>query len=267
MSALALDHRLDRTLHIHATPETVFSFFTDTDRWARWWGGGSSIEPKVGGGVVIRYPDGTEVTGSVVELTAPTKLVFTYGYASGNPVPPGGSLVTIALKPSATGTRLLLTHEFAEADVRDKHMQGWRYQLSLFANLVSDEVNAGATELVDAWFDLWAETDGTKRSSMIERIASDEITFHDRYGCTDGAGDLLPHIEAAQFYMPGFRMRRTGDVRHCQGTVLADWSVAGPDGVDRARGVNVFVLGASGRLESVTGFTVPSSPARPEPTS
>jgi uncharacterized protein YndB with AHSA1/START domain len=254
----ALDHRLDRTLLIHATPDTVFSFFTDTDRWARWWGAGSRIDPKVGGGMLIRYPDGTEVIGTIIELSAPTKLVFTYGYASGTLVPPGGSLVTITLKSSANGTRLLLTHEFAGADARDKHMQGWRYQLSLFANLVSDEVNDDAAALVDAWFDLWAETDPTKRSTIVERIASDEIQFHDRFGCTDGAGDLLPHIEAAQFYMPGFRMRRTGDVRHCQGTVLADWSVAGPDGVDRARGTNVFVLGASGRLDSVTGFTVSS---------
>jgi hypothetical protein len=54
--------------------------------------------------------------------------------------------------------------------------------------------------------------------------------------------------------MPGFRLRRAGDVRHCQGTLLADWVAVAPDGQERARGTNVFALDADGRIESVTGF-------------
>ena len=43
--------------------------------------------------------------------------------------------MTIELQPADTGTRLRLTHEFAEASPRDHHIQGWRYQLALFAKI------------------------------------------------------------------------------------------------------------------------------------
>jgi hypothetical protein len=55
--------------------------------------------------------------------------------------------------------------------------------------------------------------------------------------------------------MPGFRMERKGDVRHCQGTVLADWIAKGPDGQPRMNGTNVFIFGPDVRIESVTGIT------------
>ena len=35
------------------------------------------------------------------------------------------------------GTLVQLTHEFADAAVRDHHVQGWRFQLSLFANAMA----------------------------------------------------------------------------------------------------------------------------------
>ena len=40
--------RLDRTVVIRARPETVFGFFTDSGRWAAWWGAGSTIDPQAG---------------------------------------------------------------------------------------------------------------------------------------------------------------------------------------------------------------------------
>ena len=85
-----LSHRLERTVVICAPRETVFRYFTDSARWAKWWGTGSSIEAHPGGKVYIRHPEGTETLGEVVELRSPERIVFTYGYASGKPVPPGG---------------------------------------------------------------------------------------------------------------------------------------------------------------------------------
>ena len=38
-----MPYRIDRTLVIHALPDTVFSFFTSSERWASWWGAGSTI--------------------------------------------------------------------------------------------------------------------------------------------------------------------------------------------------------------------------------
>ena len=86
--------RLDRTIVIHARPATVFEFFTNSQDWAGWWGAGSVIDARPGGQLLIRHPNGVEVSGEVLELRAPEHIVFTYGYASGNSIPPGGSQVT-----------------------------------------------------------------------------------------------------------------------------------------------------------------------------
>ena len=249
-----LPHTLDRSVVIQAPRENVFRFLTDTPRWASWWGAGSTIDARRGGALLIRLPGGTDVTGEVVEVHPPERMVFTYGFVKGEPIPPGASRVTIRLDPHELGTHLHLTHEFHDAAVRDQFVQGWRYQLALFANVVADELNAGAAAMVDAWFDIWAEPDETARGTSLRRIAERSLRFQDRFSKTDGIDDLLPHIAAAQFHMPGLRMRRTGDVQHCQGTALVDWVASGTDGQERARGTNVFVLGPSGKILSVTGF-------------
>jgi len=99
--------KLDRTVVIAATPETVYRYFTDSARWAAWWGAGSTVEPKPGGKVYMRHPDGTESGGEVIEMKAATRFVFTYGFAKGKPFPMGGSRVTITLEAEKAGTRLL----------------------------------------------------------------------------------------------------------------------------------------------------------------
>ena len=249
-----LTHSLDRTVFIQAKPETVFRYFTDNARWARWWGAGSEIDARPGGPMKIRFPNGIEVSGQVLDVEQPRRIVFTYGYASGNPIPPGGSRVTIQLEPHGRGTQLQLTHEFADAAMRDHHVQGWRYQLSLFSNAVTDEVNAEAPHTVDAWFAAWSIEDADARSAALARVTTEDIRFHDRYSAIDGREELSAHIGAAQRFMPKMRMERRGEVRHCQGIVLADWVAVAPDGQERGSGSNVFVLGPDGLAESVTGF-------------
>jgi uncharacterized protein YndB with AHSA1/START domain len=249
-----LTHALDRTVVICATPETVFRFFTDSARWAAWWGAGSTIDAKPGGAVRIRYPDATEASGDVLEIAAPERLVFTYGYASGSPIPPGGSRVTIQLEPHEEGTLLRLTHEFADPAVRDQHVQGWRYQLSVFSNIVANEVTAGAADAIDRWFDAWAIPDDREREQTLAGIAAANVRLRDRFSAVDGIAELVPHLAAAQRFMPGLRLRRSGGVRQCQGMAVADWVATGPDGAQRASGTSVFVFDPAGRFASVTGF-------------
>jgi len=249
-----LPHRLERTVVIHATPDTVYRFFTDSGRFARWWGVGSSIEARPGGVVRIVHPGGNESLGEVLEMTPPGRFVFTYGFTSGTPIRPGSSRVTITLTPERAGTRLHLLHELADEKARDDHIQGWRFQLSVFANVVADEVNADVARRVDAWFDAWSEPDAATREAVITSIASPAVRFQDRFSSLDGLADVLPHLAAAQRFMPGLRMKRAGDPRHCQGMALVDWIVSGTDGAERGRGTNAFVFGPTGRIEWVTGF-------------
>jgi uncharacterized protein YndB with AHSA1/START domain len=249
-----LAHQLERTLTIAAPPEAVFRYFTDTDRWAAWWGAGSTIDPRPGGRVFVRYPGGNEALGEVIEIDPPRRIVFSYGYASGAPVPPGGSRVTIELAAASQGTRLRLTHELSDASIRDQHVQGWRYQLSVFANVVADHLHANASALVDRWFAAWSDTNDETRTRELDAIAGPDVTMRDRFSCVAGADELTLHIGAAHRFMPGMRMQREGAVRHCQGVVLADWNAVGADGQPRGRGTNVFTLSPDGRIASVTGF-------------
>ena len=249
-----LTQRIDRTIVIGAPPPAVFRYFTDSTRWAAWWGAGSTIDARPGGRVFIKYPGGNEASGEVVDVAPPSRIVFTYGYNSGTPIGPGGSRVTIELEKIAQGTRLRLTHMLADASVLDEHVQGCRYQLSVFANVVADEIHAQAAAAVDAWLDLWGETDAARRVERLAAIASPDVRVRDRYSCLSGAEDVTHHIAASQRFMPGFRLRRSGEPRQCQGVVLADWTASGPDGQVRAQGTNVFALGADGLIESVTGF-------------
>jgi len=250
----SLTHLLQRTIAIQAPPETVFSFFTDSERWARWWGAGSSIEARPGGRMFIRHPNGVEVSGEVLAVESPRRIVFTYGYESRKPIPPGASRVTIVLEPTARGTVLSLTHEFSDAAVRDLHLQGWRFQLSLFSNAVADEVNAEAISKVDGWFTSWSVTEDTARREALARIAAPAVRFADRYSALEGIDEVSMHIGAAQRFMPPMRIERRGGVRHCQGVALADWTAVAPDGQERASGTNVFGFGLDGSIEWSTGF-------------
>jgi len=250
-----LPYRVDRSVVIHAAPDTVFRFFTDSARWAKWWGAGSTIDPQPGGKVYILQPGAVEVSGEVLEISPPERIVFTYGFATGKPIPPGSSRVTILLEAVPSGTRLQLKHEFAEAAPRDEHIQGWRFQLSLFSNVVANEVYANAASVVDDWFAAWIISDEQERKTALAKIVTPGIQFRDRFSLLDGIDDLTAHIGASQRFMPGMRLERKGDIRHCQGTVLADWIAIGPDGQPRMNGTNVFIFGPDVRIESVTGIT------------
>ena len=251
---MQLPYTLDRTVVIGATPDVVFRFFTDSARWAKWWGKGSTIEPRVGGRVHIVHPGGNESHGEVLELDPPRRIIFTFGIPTPPPAEGDSSRVTIELRAHPRGTQLQLHHAFAAEEPRNEFIQGWRYQLSVFGNIVSDEVNAGAADLADAYFDAWANPDVSAREATLTRILSPSVTIRDKCSNLEGIAELSTHIGAALRFMPGIRMKRAGDVRHCQGVALADWVATGSDGAEKMRGTNVFTFGPTGKIESVTGI-------------
>jgi len=248
------DHVVERTVTIAARRETVFRYFTDSDRFAAWWGAGSTIDPRSGGKVHVRYPNGVVAGGEVVEIAPPGRVVFTFGYESGQPVAIGASRVTMTLEETPAGTVVRLRHELPTAGAGEAHVQGWRYQLSLFANVVAKEAHAGAGALADRFFALWAEADEAKRRAELAAVAVPSLAFRDPHSCTDGHDDLLAHVEAARRFMPGVVLERQGEPRQCQGVALVDWAVKGPDGGVRAKGTNVFDLALDGRIARVTGI-------------
>jgi uncharacterized protein YndB with AHSA1/START domain len=246
---------LERSILICAQPKTVFRYFTDAKLFAEWWGAGSHIEGRRGGAVKIVYPDGTVAIGQVLEAVEEQRIVFTYGYEDpSKPIPPGGSRVTITLEKRVEGTWLSLKHEFADAETRDRHVQGWRYQLALFANAAAATQQANLRATLDRYFAAWCESEATSRRGALAEIAVPEMVFQDRFGCTSGLDDLEAHIAASQIHMPGVALVRCGDPKHCQGTALVEWEARGRDGKSLARGNNVFTLAPDGRITRVVGF-------------
>jgi hypothetical protein len=142
----------------------------------------------------------------------------------------------------------------ADAGARDHHVQGWRYQLAVFCNLVCDDASAGASNLVDAWFAAWCSPDADRRRALLAPIVAPGVRFGDRFGVVEGLDELLIHVGAIHAFMPGTAVRRDGTVAHCQGTLLADWLGEGQAPRSHARGSNVFELDADGKISRVTGF-------------
>lgn len=250
----ALPFTIDRTVRIAASRETVFAFFSDPARWAAWWGAGSTIDARPGGALLIRYPNAVEAVGTVEDLDPPRRIVFTMGYPSGTPFPPGASRVTIDLETDGEGTRLHLRHETADAKARDQFVQGWRYQLSLFVNLVLDSAYADAAWRIDQWFAAMSEPDADARANRLAQLAAAGIEYRDRYSAIAGVEELIVQVGAMHRFMPGFSISRAGAVRHRQGLLLTDWTQAGPDAKAIAQGAAVIELAAGGRVARVTMF-------------
>ncbi len=258
---MKLPHAIDRTVLIRARRATVFSFFTDSERFASWWGPGSAIEARPGGAVRICYPGNTIASGTVLEIEPGARIAFTYGYEGDNArIAPGASRVSIELRDDPDGTLVVFQHELADAAVREQHVQGWRYQLSVFAHVASQREHAGAERLVDAWFAAWNEVDGARRGAALAGACTIDVSYRDQWSALQGLDELSPHIGAAQQFLPGVQTRRRGPARHCQGTVLADWQMQKGSEV-LATGTNVFELSPEGRIAGAVGVAAPPATA------
>lgn len=245
---------VERDLVIAAPREVVFRYFTDSERWASWWGAGSTIEPRVGAAYLIRYPNGATASGAVLEIAPPERLVLSYGYDDpSKPIAPGGSRVVITLEEHPRGTLLCLRHHVDTEAIREMHVPGWRYQMAVFAKLVASVHFKGANEKIDAYYEAWSVVDANERRSVLESCAAQEITFADGFGCTQGIDDLLGHIAACAVHFPGVILRAASAPRMMHATAISDWeAVMGTNVV--MKGSNVFEFAPEGRILRVVGI-------------
>ena len=78
--------------------------------------------------------------------------------------------------------------------------------------------------------------------------------LRDRFSLIDGLDDLVAHSAAYQRFFPGLRFERNGDIRHCQGVVLADWVTHGDEGTGRLNGTCCFTFNTDNQIEAVINF-------------
>ena len=254
-NAHPLEKTVERTILILAQRETVFRYFTDSERFAAWWGAGSTIEGRVGGAMRIRYPNGETASGEVLEIVPGEFIAFSYGYDTpGKPIPPGGSRVTVALQSRRGGTLVTLRHEVADTQTRDAHVAGWRHQMAVFSTVVAADQHAGLARVLDRFFAAWNERTSEAVGAALEASVAEDVEYRDAFGALFSREELAAHLALVPVFMPGLTLKRAGEPRQCQGWGLVDWVAEGPDGTTKAKGTNVFTLAPDGRLQRVTGL-------------
>jgi uncharacterized protein YndB with AHSA1/START domain len=132
-----------REIHIRATPETVFEFFTDPRKLTRWLATEATLDPKPGGICHQEHAreDGSggsyHMRGEFLEVSSPERVVFTWGFTDPDVgVPPGSSVVDVTLTPDAGGTRLRLEHRDLPVAAIESHAGGWTGMLERLATAV-----------------------------------------------------------------------------------------------------------------------------------
>ena len=122
------------TRRIAASPATVFSFFSDVERWTAWQGMDGTVECRPGGTFRLRMPGGEVAAGNFVELVPARRVVFTWGWEGpDHPVPVGSTTVVVELEPDGEGTLLRLTHGPLAPPFDAFHRDGWERYLDRLA--------------------------------------------------------------------------------------------------------------------------------------
>ncbi len=118
-----------------ATPERVFTAWTNREDFVSWYGPEGFTVPfcemdvRVGGKwrACIKSPQGDEywMQGKYIEITSPSRLVFTYGDGSEKPQM-GETLVTITFNKIGNKTEMVFRQtNFPTRELRDAHYGGW----------------------------------------------------------------------------------------------------------------------------------------------
>jgi uncharacterized protein YndB with AHSA1/START domain len=125
---------LHHEVRIDAPPDVVFPYFTDPARIVTWMGVGALLDPRPGGALRIEANGRDVVLGEYVEVDAPRRLVFTWGFAGpGTAVAPGSTQVEVTFEADGHGTLLTLRHHGLPEASRHLHDQGWRHYLARLA--------------------------------------------------------------------------------------------------------------------------------------
>ena len=115
---------------VSVPPGKVFTYFTNADKWRAWQGTEAEIELVPGGTWRVNVTGDGFASGRVVEVVQDERVVFTWGWEKGPPVPPGSTTVAIELIPDGKGTLIRLTHSDLPPDQIEIHRQGWEHYVS-----------------------------------------------------------------------------------------------------------------------------------------
>jgi uncharacterized protein YndB with AHSA1/START domain len=124
-------------IRIDASPEAIFPFLTDPQRIVRWKGVDATVEASPGGVYRVNVTGVKHAVGEYLEVDAPNRVVFTWGWEGDEQLPPGSSTVTIELISDGDGTIVRLTHSGLPEGADAAQLQGWEHFLPRLAIVAS----------------------------------------------------------------------------------------------------------------------------------
>ena len=119
---------LTATVRIAAPPVDVFPYFIDPALMVQWIGEWADLRPEPGGRFALDFST-TPVRGEYVEVEPPRRVVFTWGVAGKDSLPPGSTTVEIVLTADGLDTIVELFHHDLPSDEFDSHHKGWTAML------------------------------------------------------------------------------------------------------------------------------------------
>ena len=251
-----LDFVLDRTVTIAARRETVFRYFTDSERFAAWWGEGSRIEPGPAAPSTSATRTRSSPAGRSWRSSPASGSSSATASRSGQPIPIGASRVTITPRGDGPAARVVeLRHELPTAAGAGRARPG----LALPARGLRQRGGEGGARGRRRACRPLLRLLGRDRRGQAARRARGRRHATSWPSATPtparpGSTTSSPTSPRASASCRAWCSRGEGEARSCQGTALVDWVVKGPDGTERAKGTNVFELTHDGRIARVTGI-------------
>jgi uncharacterized protein YndB with AHSA1/START domain len=127
---MADDEPITREIFIAATPEEIFPYLTQADRYVEWMGVSAVLDARPGGIFQLDPNHRDVIYGEFLEVVPFRRVVFTWGWKEpDHPMPPGSSRVEIELLPQGNGTLLRLRHYGVAPLLRERHTHGWTHYL------------------------------------------------------------------------------------------------------------------------------------------
>jgi uncharacterized protein YndB with AHSA1/START domain len=133
--------QLETAVHVAADPATVFAYFTDSAKVARWMGRSAQVRPVPGGEFHVQMTEERWIRATVVEVEAEHRFVLTWRWETKRAS--GISRVEVSLTARPDGSLVRVVHTGLAPELVRLYRDGWVHQLE-YLSLAASAGNPGA---------------------------------------------------------------------------------------------------------------------------